>query len=105
MKTKNKNSRYDFPSSGEIKNLSKYILRRPIKNAAQLKKVALAWQIAAADNKLDWDVSWLGIPIIANPYDIVLMQELIFAVKPDLIIEAGIAHGGSLIYYASILEL
>jgi cephalosporin hydroxylase len=48
---------------------------------------------------------WLGVPIIQIPQDIVAMQEIIWRVKPDLIIEAGIARGGSLIFYASMLEL
>src|SRR5260221_1897952 len=49
--------------------------------------------------------TWMGRPIIQYPQDIVAMQEIIWEVKPDLIIETGIAHGGSLIYYASLLEL
>ena len=47
----------------------------------------------------------MGRPIIQYPQDMVVMQELIWDIKPDLIIETGIAHGGSLIYYASLLEL
>jgi len=49
--------------------------------------------------------TWLGRPIIQWPQDIVAMQELIWNVKPDLVIETGVAHGGSLILYASLLEL
>lgn len=52
-----------------------------------------------------YNFSWLGRPIIQNPIDIVAMQEIIWDVKPDLIIETGIAHGGSLIFSASMLEL
>lgn len=52
-----------------------------------------------------YNFSWLGRPIIQYPQDIIAMQEIIWKVKPDLIIETGIAHGGSLIFYASILEL
>jgi cephalosporin hydroxylase len=52
-----------------------------------------------------YNFSWLGRPIIQYPQDIVAMQEIIWEVKPDLIIETGIAHGGSLILSASILEL
>jgi cephalosporin hydroxylase len=47
----------------------------------------------------------MGIPIIQYPQDIIAMQELIFKVKPDLIIETGIAHGGSVVFYASMLQL
>lgn len=49
--------------------------------------------------------SWMGRPIIQYPQDLLAMQEIIWEGKPDLIIEAGIAHGGSLIFYASLLEL
>ena len=52
-----------------------------------------------------YNFSWMGRPIIQFPQDMIAMQELIWEIKPDLIIETGIAHGGSLIYYASIMEL
>lgn len=52
-----------------------------------------------------YNFSWLGRPIIQNPIDMVAMQEIIWDVKPDLIIETGIAHGGSLIFSASMLAL
>lgn len=52
-----------------------------------------------------YNFSWLGRPVIQNPSDIVGMQELIWSVQPDLIIETGIAHGGSLIFSASMLAL
>ena len=52
-----------------------------------------------------YNFSWMGRPIIAYPQDMIAMQEIIWEVQPDLIIETGIAHGGSLIYYASLLEL
>ncbi len=52
-----------------------------------------------------YNFSWLGRPIIQYPQDIVALQELIWQVQPDLIIETGIARGGSLIFSASMLEL
>jgi cephalosporin hydroxylase len=55
--------------------------------------------------KYSYNFSWLGRPIIQYPQDIIAMQEIIWSVKPDLIIETGIAHGGSLIFSASMLEL
>lgn len=55
--------------------------------------------------KYSYNFSWLGRPIIQYPQDIVAMQELIWRLQPDLIIETGIAHGGSLIFSASMLEL
>ncbi len=60
---------------------------------------------ASIASKYSYNFSWLGRPIIQYPQDMVAMQELIWAVKPDLIIETGIAHGGSLILSASMLAL
>lgn len=55
--------------------------------------------------KYTYNFNWLGRPIIQLPQDMMTMQEIIWNVKPDLIIETGIAHGGSLVFYASMLEL
>ncbi len=52
-----------------------------------------------------YNFSWMGRPVIQYPQDMIAMQELIWRIRPDLVIETGIAHGGSIIYYASILEL
>tara|TARA_B110000977_G_scaffold46685_1_gene63477 strand:- start:1819 stop:2589 length:771 start_codon:yes stop_codon:yes gene_type:complete len=60
---------------------------------------------ASTQPKYCYNFSWQGRPIIQYPQDIVAMQELIWEVKPDLIIETGIAHGGSLIFSASILAM
>jgi len=62
----------------------------------------MATSIAA---KYSYNFSWLGRPIIQYPQDIVAMQELIWSLQPELIVETGIAHGGSLIFSASMLEL
>ena len=58
---------------------------------------------ASTQPKYSYNFSWMGRPIIQYPQDMVAMQELIWSIKPDLIIETGIAHGGSLIFMASIL--
>lgn len=72
----------------------------------RLKQDTLAWMIrAGGDYKYSYNFAWLGRPIIQYPQDIVGMQELIWRIKPDLIIEMGIAHGGSLIFNASMLAL
>lgn len=97
--------KYSFPSEKEIINIKQFVTRKENKNIKALRKDALQWTRTAWENKMDYEVTWLGIPIIQNPYDIVLMQELIFNLKPDIIIETGIAHGGSIIYYSSLLEL
>ena len=59
----------------------------------------------AAQFKLMYEPYWLGVRIIQLPEDIVAMQELLWQIKPDIVVECGIAHGGSLVLTASILEL
>lgn len=70
-----------------------------------MAKKSLDWIDHVNRKKYSYHFEWLGRPIIQYPQDIVAMQEILFEVKPDLIIETGIAHGGSLIFMASILEL
>ncbi len=72
---------------------------------ASLRGFSNIWVRETARYRYSYNFSWLGRPIIQLPQDIVAMQEIIWKVRPQLIIEAGIAHGGSLILYASILEL
>lgn len=72
---------------------------------ASFKAESLRWLNGATDHRYCYNFAWLGRPIIQYPQDIVAMQELIWSVKPDLIIETGIAHGGSLIFSASMLAL
>jgi len=71
----------------------------------KLRDLALKFIIDSSKYKYSYNFSWLGRPIIQIPQDIIAMQEIIWQVKPDLIIETGIAHGGSLIFHASMLEL
>lgn len=71
----------------------------------QFLQAAQAFMLASTTPKYSYNFSWMGRPIIQYPQDMVAMQEILWNVQPDLVIETGIAHGGSLIYYASILEL
>jgi cephalosporin hydroxylase len=71
----------------------------------QLREDSLAWLSHASVHKYSYNFSWMGRPIIQFPQDILAMQEIIWRVKPQLIIETGVAHGGSLVFYASMLEL
>lgn len=66
---------------------------------------AYAWMNRANRHKYSYHFSWMGIPIIQFPQDIVAMQELMWQVKPDLVIETGIARGGSILFYASMMEM
>jgi len=70
-----------------------------------LREAAGAFMRESTRPRYSYNFSWLGRPIIQYPQDIVAMQEMIWAVQPDLIVETGIAHGGSLILSASLLEL
>lgn len=63
------------------------------------------WIRSGWDNKYVYSFSWLGRPIIQLPEDMIRIQELIYDIKPDVIIETGVAHGGSLIFYASLCKL
>ncbi len=71
----------------------------------ELKDAAHQFNVVSNRDLYPYNFSWMGRPIIQFPQDMIAMQELIWEIKPDLIIETGIAHGGSLIYYASIMEL
>jgi cephalosporin hydroxylase len=68
-------------------------------------RITKSFNIEASLNKYTYNFNWLGVPIIQYPQDLVMMQELLFEVKPDLIIETGVARAGSLIFYSSILSL
>ena len=74
-------------------------------NDESLKSDAAAFMRSSIAGRYSYNFSWLGRPIIQYPQDMVAMQELIWSIQPDLIIETGIAHGGSLIFSASMLEL
>jgi cephalosporin hydroxylase len=67
--------------------------------------VADLWVRLGWVQKYSYGFSWLGRPIIQLPEDMIRIQEAIFQIQPDVIIETGIAHGGSLIFYASLMEL
>jgi cephalosporin hydroxylase len=72
---------------------------------AELTAEAYAWMNRANRHKYSYHFSWMGIPIIQFPQDIVAMQELLWRVRPDLVIETGIARGGSILFYASMMEM
>jgi cephalosporin hydroxylase len=86
-----------------IKEREERIHRNAVNGA--LQKAAKDFNTESNRAQYSYNFSWMGRPIIQYPQDMIAMQEIIWLVKPDLIIETGIAHGGSLIYYASLLEL
>ena len=74
-------------------------------NQKSLTEITMQWFLEASKLEYSYHFTWLGRPIIQFPQDMIAMQEIIWQVKPDLIVETGLAHGGSLIFYASMLEL
>jgi cephalosporin hydroxylase len=71
----------------------------------ELQQIANKWVTASMRKKYVYNFSWLGRPIIQYPEDMVALQEIIWQTRPDLIIETGIAHGGSLVLSASLLAM
>jgi cephalosporin hydroxylase len=67
--------------------------------------IARAWLRAGWDSKYVYTFTWLGRPVIQLPDDLVRLQELIYRVKPDVIVETGVAHGGSLVFYAGLCKV
>lgn len=76
-----------------------------ISSPEAFKLISDVWLRSGWDTKYVYSFSWLGRPIIQLPEDIMRIQEVIFDLKPDVIIETGIAHGGSLIFYASLCKM
>lgn len=75
-----------------------------MESADAFEAVARAYIRAGWDNKYVYSFTWMGRPIIQLPEDIIRAQELIYSVKPDVLVEVGVAHGGSLILYASLMQ-
>jgi cephalosporin hydroxylase len=76
-----------------------------LENDKDLQALSRIWIREISPHKYAYNFSWLGRPAIQFPQDQVALQELIWEIKPDLIIETGIAHGGSLVFSASMLAL
>ena len=78
---------------------------RAAKSDARLRAASRAFTEASVASRYSYNFGWMGRPIIQYPQDIVAMQELVWSTRPDLIVETGIAHGGSLVLSASLLAL
>lgn len=70
-----------------------------------LSDLSRDWMRESAAHKYTYNFTWMGRPIIQFPQDLIAMQEIIWRAQPDLIIETGIAHGGSLVFYASMMAM
>ena len=91
-------------SNVEFQKRNKKLIKL-MSNDKKIQNISLEWFNNVFNYEYSYHFSWLGRPIIQFPQDMIAIQELIWKIKPDLIIETGIAHGGSLIFSASILEM
>lgn len=76
----------------------------PLYSKEAFELISHQWLKVGWDQKYPYTFSWMGRPIIQLPEDMVRTQEVVYRVKPDVIVETGVAHGGSLIYYASLFK-
>jgi cephalosporin hydroxylase len=79
-------------------------IQYPLYSREAFEAISRLWLKLGWNEKYPYTFSWLGRPIIQLPEDILRVQEVIYRVRPDLIIETGVAHGGSLILYASLCK-
>lgn len=76
----------------------------PLASAEGFAAASRAWLRASWDAKYVYSFTWMGRPVIQLPEDLIRIQELIWTERPDVLIETGIAHGGSLVFFASLFE-
>lgn len=78
---------------------------KDISESEHLNKISREWMVDSYRHNYSYHFKWMGRPVIQMPQDIVAMQEILWEMKPDVIIETGIAHGGSIILYASLMQM
>lgn len=76
----------------------------PLYSKEAFERLSDVWVKVGWNEKYAYTFSWLGRPIIQLPEDMIRMQEVIWRIKPDVLVEMGVAHGGSLVFYASLFE-
>jgi cephalosporin hydroxylase len=94
----------DTEKSEVVMNDGEKHLAFPLASAEAFNLISQAWLRCGWDAKYVYAFTWLGRPIIQLPEDMLRIQEVIYRIKPDVVIETGIAHGGSLIFYASLFK-
>jgi cephalosporin hydroxylase len=78
--------------------------RYPLASPDGFAAASRAWLRAGWDAKYVYSFTWLGRPVLQLPEDLIRVQEVIYAIKPDVLIEIGVAHGGGLVFYASLFR-
>lgn len=76
----------------------------PLYSPEAFEVISHWWIVVGWDQKHTYSFSWMGRPVIQLPHDLIRMQEVIHRVRPDVLIETGVAHGGSLVFYASLFR-
>lgn len=79
--------------------------RRDMAADEAFRALSIEWMRRSIEHRYSYQFDWMGRPIIQYPQDIAAVQEIIWRTKPDLIVETGVAHGGSVLFSASMLEL
>jgi cephalosporin hydroxylase len=79
-------------------------MRLPLDSPTAFAAVSRAWLRAGWDTKYVYSFTWFGRPVIQLPDDLMRIQEVVYRVRPDVLIETGVAHGGSLVFYASLFK-
>ena len=77
----------------------------PLYSPEGFRIISQLWVKAGWASKFSYNFSWMGRPVIQLPEDLLMMQEVIYKVRPDVVIETGVAHGGSSVFYASLFEI
>jgi cephalosporin hydroxylase len=95
---------FDFEKASVTVVENGQTLVHPMSEPAAFEAVSRAWLRAGWDVKYVYSFTWFGRPMIQLPDDMMRLQEVIYAIKPDVIIECGVAHGGGLVFYASLLK-
>jgi cephalosporin hydroxylase len=72
---------------------------------AAFASLSHAWFDHSAALRYSYNFEWMGVPIIQYPQDMIAMQQIIWATRPEVVVETGVAHGGSLVFYAAMLSL
>ena len=80
------------------------VCKLPLYSKRAFEILSQLWLKVGWDQKYPYTFAWLGRPIIQAPEDMVRAQEVIYRAKPDVLVETGVAHGGSLIFYASLFK-
>ena len=76
----------------------------PLYSKEAFETLSKYWVKVGWNQKYVYTFSWFGRPVIQLPEDMIRMQEIIYKLQPDVIVETGVAHGGSLIFYASLMQ-